>query len=282
MTVGTLKAAVERCAKQLYPVQVQIKEALRKSPVLHVDETGLYVMGKRMWLHTTVTPNLTLYAVHAKRGGEALCAIGVLADYAGVAVHDGWGAYWQFLCDHALCNVHHLRELLFVQQQEGQTWANKMSTLLLSMKDAVKQAREQGLTCLTQAALTQWKSEYQTLLQEGWQANPLDPPPVAGKAKRGRPKQSAARNLWHRLTNYQDAVLRFSEDFRVPCDNSQAERDIRMVKVQQKISRCFRSLAGAQAFCCLRGYISTLRKQHGQLLTALQLALAGHPVSPAF
>jgi transposase len=120
------------------------------------------------------------------------------------------------------------------------------------------------------------------VLQHGWQANPPDPAAVDGVAKRGRRKQSAARNLLTRLCRHQDAVLRFLEDFCVPFDNSEAERDLRMVKVQQKIAGGLRSLAGAQAFCRIRGYLSTLRKQGGQVLTALELALAGHPVSPAF
>jgi transposase len=161
-------------------------------------------------------------------------------------------------------------------------WASNLSALLLSMKEAVKQAQAQGVQQLTPTEGADWHKQYQAILQEGWQANPLPPPPQATVPKRGRPKQSAARNLLRRLSKHQDAVLRFLDDFRVPFDNSQAERDIRMVKVQQKISGCFRSLAGAQEFCCIRSYLSTLRKQGGHVLTALELALAGHPVSPTF
>ncbi len=280
MSVGTLQALVERCAKQLEPVEQQIKAALRRAPVLHQDETGLYVAGQRHWMHVSATERLTHYAVHPKRGKAALDAIGILADFAGVSVHDGWSSYWQFLCQHALCNVHHLRELTFLEEEQQQAWAGEMKELLLDSKAAVEQARTQGRTSLHPLEVADWKARYQTLLAEGYQANPPDPPPEI--AKKGRRKQSATRNLLDRLSTHQEAVLAFLDNFAVPFDNSLAERDIRMVKVQQKVSGCFRSPAGAVAFCRIRGYLSTLRKQGLAVLTALEQALVGHPVSPAF
>src|SRR6266487_252819 len=282
MTVGTLKSLMERCAQQLEPVEEEIKEHLRQSAVLHQDETGLYVMGKRMWMHVSATEMLTHYAVHPKRGSEALQAIGILPGFLGVSVHDGWTSYWLYACLHALCNVHHLRELIFLHEHHQQDWADEMKSLLLMMNQAVQQAKVSGLQWLNALEVADWKAQYEALLSKGWQANPPDPPPLDGVARRGRRKQSAARNLLDRLSKHQDAVLRFLDDFSVPFDNSQAERDIRMVKVQQKISGGFRSLAGAHAFCRIRGYLSTLRKQGAHVLTALELALVGHPVSPAF
>ncbi len=282
MTVGTLKAQVERCAHHLKPLEEQIKEHLRKADVLHVDETGTYVMGKRLWTHVAATAHLTHYAVHPKRGSDALQAIGILPDFAGISVHDGWNTYWKYPCQHALCNVHHQRELTFLYEQQQQVWAAEMNTLLSQMDTAVKEARARGLNHLDPTETADWKAQYQTLLQEGYQANPPDPPPIEQALKRGRRKHSVARNLLDRLCKHQDAVLRFLECFDVPFDNSQAERDIRMVKVQQKISGGFRSLPGAEAFFRIRGYLSTLRKQGAHVLTALELALAGHPVSPAF
>jgi transposase len=151
--------------------------------------------------------------------------------------------------------------------------------LLLDIKTAVEQARAQGRTSLHPLEVQDWKARYEALLDEGYQANPPPPPPVI---KKGRRKQSAARNLLDRLSKHQEAVLLFLHDFAVPFDNSLAERDIRMVKVQQKISGCFRSLPGAQAFCRIRGYPSTLRKQGLPVLSALEQALCGHPVFPAF
>jgi transposase/uncharacterized coiled-coil protein SlyX len=280
MTVGTIETLVERCTSQLQPVEQQIKRALSHSAVIHQDETGLYVQGKRQWMHVSGTDTLTHYAVHPKRGQEALEVIGILANFQGTSVHDGWQSYWQYACRHGLCNVHHLRELPFLEEVHQQAWAGKMKSVLLSMKAAVAQARAAGQTSLPEAQCLQWRAQYQAVLQEGYQANPPDPP--TSPPKKGRRKQSAARNLLDRLSKHQDAVLAFLDDFAVPFDNSLAERDIRMVKVQQKISGGFRSPAGAQAFCRIRGYLSTLRKQGMNLLTALELALVGHPVFPAF
>jgi transposase len=280
MSVGTLQGLVERCAQQLAPVEQQIKAALSRAEVLHQDETGLYVAGQRHWMHVSATEHLTHYAVHPKRGKEALDAIGILADFYGVSMHDGWRSYWQFLCQHALCNVHHLRDLTFLYEEQLQAWAGETKELLLDIKAAVEQARAEGRSSLHPLEVADWKARYRALLAEGYQANPPDPPPEAGK--KGRRKQSAARNLLDRLATHQEAVLLFLDNFAVPFDNSLAERDLRMVKVQQKISGCFRSPAGAQAFCRIRGYLSTLRKQGIAVLTALEQALVGHPVSPAF
>src|SRR2546421_4118964 len=280
MSVGTLQGLVERCAKQLEAVEQQIKAALSRAQVLHQDETGLYVAGQRHWMHVSATEQLTHYAVHPKRGKEALDAIGILADFVGVSVHDGWRSYWQFLCQHALCNVHHLRDLTFLYEEQLQAWAGETISLLLDIKAAVEQARAEGRSSLHPLEVADWKARYSALLAEGYQANPPDPPPETGK--KGRRKQSTARNLLDRLSKHQQAVLLFLDNFAVPFDNSRAERDIRMVKVQQKVSGCFRSPAGAVAFCRIRGYLSTLRKQGLAVLTALEQALVGHPVSPAF
>jgi transposase len=280
MTGGTLKTLVDRCAEQLAAVEQQIKEHLQQAEVLHQDETGLYVEGKRCWLHVSATEQMTHYAVHPKRGKDALEAIGILPAFEGVSVHDGWRAYQSYPCRHGLCNVHHLRELTFLHEVMHQEWAGKMITLLLDIKHAVAQARTQERTQLHSLEVQDWKAQYAALLVEGYQANP--PPALPPPKRKGRRKQSAARNLLDRLSNQQEAVLAFLDDFAVPFDNSLAERDIRMVKVQQKVSGCFRSLVGAQAFCRIRGYVSTLRKQGLSVLTALEAALLGHPVLPSF
>lgn len=282
MRVGTLQEMVKRCAKQLEPVAQEIKAHLHTSAVLHQDETGVYVMGKRLWLHVSATDTLTHYAVHPKRGSPALEAIGILPGFAGVSVHDGWTSYWRYGCEHALCNVHHLRELRFLYEHHQQEWAREMKELLQFMNDAVQQAKAAEVPQLNPVEVADWKAQYAAILEKGWQTNPPDPPLPAAPPKRGRRKQSPARNLLHRLEQHQEAVLLFLDRFDVPFDNSQAERAIRMVKVQQKISGCFRSLAGAEAFCCIRGSLSTLRKQGIHVLTALEHALSGHPISPTF
>ena len=155
--------------------------------------------------------------------------------------------------------MHHLRELTFLEEELRQAWAGEMEELLLDIKVAVEQARAEGRTSLHPLEVADWKARYQGLLTEGYQANPSDPTPET--SKKGRRKQSAARNLLDRLSKHQGAVLAFLDNFAVPFDNSLAERDIRMVKVQQKVSGCFRSASGAVAFCRIRGYLSTLRKQ---------------------
>src|SRR5436309_10678763 len=190
MSVGTLQGLVERCAKQLEPVEQQIKAALSHAPVLHQDETGLYVAGQRQWMHVSATEHLTHYAVHPKRGKAALDAIGILANFSGVSVHDGFSSYWQFLCQHALCNVHHLRELTYLDEEQQQVWAGQMKEVLLDIKAAVEQARAEGRSHLHPLEMADWKARYGTLLAEGYQANPADPPPESGK--KGRRKQSAA------------------------------------------------------------------------------------------
>jgi transposase len=269
-----------RCARNLEAVEEQIKQALREAKVLHHDETGFYVMGQRWWMHNTSTKRLTHYTVHRKRGRQALDAIDILAHFHGTSIHDGLTSYWAYGCLHGLCNVHHLRELKYQVEQKKQTWAGDLIGVLLDMKQAVQQAKEAGLMCLEPVQRSKLVTRYEAAIAAGYVANPPDPPPKV--IKRGRRAQSKARNLLDRLCKHQGAVLRFLDDFAVPFDNNLAEQDLRMVKVQQKVSGCFRSEQGALAFARIRGYISTLRKQGMQVLSALEMALVGHPISPAF
>ncbi len=276
---ATITTQLQRAAALLEPVEQQIKAALIQADVLHQDESSVRVAGQRWWLHVSATSTLTHYAVHAKRGKAALDAIDILPHFGGRSLHDGFRSYWLYACEHALCNVHHLRELLFLYEEQQQTWAHEMSELLLSMKDACDQARAEGRIALDPMEIADWKAGYETVLQAGYQANPPEPP--APVPKKGRRKQSAARNLLDRLCLHQEAALAFLQDLRVPFDNSQAERDIRMLKVQQKVSGCFRTPRGAQIFCRLRAYLSSLRKQGLNLFTALQHTFLGHPLLPA-
>ena len=278
MSEGTICNLITRCAAQLGEVEQQIKAALQEAEVIHQDETGLYVGGKRYWEHVTCTPTLTHYHVDPSRGQKALEAIGILPHFKGISVHDGWASYWQYTCEHACCNVHLLRELTFLAEEQGAAWAANLKGLLLDMKEATEQARERGEPRLSALEVVDWEAQFLALLDEGDQAHPraLAPP-----GTRGRTKQSPARNLLDRLRKHQNAFLCFLEDLRVDFDNNLAERDLRMIKVQQKVSGCFRSLAGAQAFSRIRGYLSTLRKQRLPLLSALQATLCGHPVLPS-
>ena len=275
---GTLESAVGRCHEQLAETEAAIKRGVEEAGVAHFDETGLNVDGRSFWLHVASTPSLTFYAVHKKRGREAMEEIGVLPRFAGRAVHDGLPSYWQYgQCAHALCNIHHLRELIFVEEQLGQPWAKELKELLLEIKQGVSDARGQGQERLPAEVKREFAGRYDALLEIGFKANP--PPKPTGKA--GRPKLGKAGNLLERLRAHKGATLAFMEDFSVPFDNNQAERDIRMVKVRQKISGCFRTITGAARFCRIRGYISTLRKQGMPVLAALGSAIVGNPPMPA-
>jgi len=278
-TAGTLQTASLRSAAVLAPVEAAIKTALGSAAVAHADETSCDVAGKRAWVHVLSTARLTHYARHAKRGHAATDAIGILPSFGGWLIHDGWASYWQYGCRHGACNGHHLRELAAVAEAPEQAWATTLQELLRAMKRHVDQGRAAGQTASPPADLATFVARYRAVLAEGAAANPLATRPADGP-KRGRLKQSPARNLLDRLTTREAEVLAFLHDWTVPFDNNQAERDLRMIKVQQKISGTFRDPAGADAFCRIRGYLSTLRKQAQPLLTALELTVAGHPPMP--
>jgi transposase len=278
MSEGTLCTLINQCAQQLNDVEIQIKAALVQAGVIHQDETGLSVASKRYWMHVTCMPTLTHYQVHPSRGQAALEAIGILPKFTGISIHDGWASYFLYPCVHACCNVHVLRELIFLGEEQGCLWAVDLKSLLLDMKEATQQAREQGKHWLDPLEVADWEAQFLHILDEGDLAHPRASAPPG---TRGRSKQSPARNLLDRLRKYQQAFLCFLEDLRVDFDNNQAERDVRMVKLQQKVSGCFRSVAGAEAFARIRGYLATLRKQGIPLLSALQATLCGHPVLPS-
>lgn len=277
---GTFEASVEECAQKLVEPEAQIKQAIVEAEVAHFDETGLHVDGKRHWLHVASTPELTHYTAHPKRGKAATDAADILPQFKGRAIHDGWSTYFSYdQCAHGLCNAHHLRELTFQEEREGQPWARKLKDLLLEMKGEVEEAQAAGQTELAAPTLRGFEERYGQTLEEGFALNPppMDPRPPG---KRGRIKQSKARNLLGRLRDHRESVLAFLYDFRVPFENSQAERDLRMMKVKEKVSGCFRSDHGSTSFCRIRGYLSTLRKQGHPMLAALARAFKGAPLTP--
>jgi len=277
---GTLHQTVAECADNLADSCEQIKEAIKQAGVANFDETGLYVNGERFWLHVSATKTLTYYQYHEKRGSEALDAINILPNFTGTAVHDGYSCYQDYCCQHALCNAHHLRELTFLAEQYGLAWANKMIAHLLKIKEAVDDARLAGKTLLDKIAIAKFERRYQRILREGLAAD--IPPEPSDQPRRGRKKQSKAKNLLDRLSNYRKETLAFMYDFNVPFDNNQAERDIRMMKVQQKISGCFRSTMGAKVFCQIRSYISSMRKQGHNVFAVLKSVFSPNPIQPAF
>ncbi|MGH7881394.1 MAG: IS66 family transposase [Candidatus Dormibacteraceae bacterium] len=208
--------------------------------------------------------------MHAKRGTAAMDSAGILNGFEGVAIHDGWKPYKSYEVIHGLCNAHHLRELKAAGEQPEQIWARELSELLLETKARVEAAIEAKADKLPQSVLQEIVERYQLLIAEGYMLNPKWP---------GR-KQSTKYNLLQRLDSYRQDVLRFAFDFRVPFDNNQAERDIRMVRLQQKISGCWRTIEGAQAYLSVRSYISTARKQGLNALQVLERLFQADPWLP--
>lgn len=279
---GTVLQASEQLDRCIEPSTEAVKGLLRDAEVLHVDESGLRVTGKLYWLHVASTDRLTSYEVHAKRGHEAMEDAGILGAFTGTAVHDHWKPYFTYdACAHALCNAHHLRELRFIDTQYQQSWAKDMAELLLVIKAAVQATPEPAMS-LAPLELEAFEKRYDEVVQSGFEANPAPVSPPAGEGrKRGRPKQPPAVNLLIRLRDFKGEVLAFMSDFRVPFDNNQGERDIRMVKVKQKVSGGFRTLEGAKRFGRIRGYLSTARKQAKNVFEAIRDAFDGNPFIPS-
>lgn len=277
LSEGTLANARETCAVRLQPVETAIKQGVAQSAVVNFDETGTRIEGKTRWLHVASTPALTYYAVQARRGRIAMNAIGILPDFKGTAVHDALHAYFPYACAHSLCNAHLLRDLTAASEMTRQRWPQQMVALLLDIKAAVERARAADQTQLTPRRRTAFLTRYDHLIRQGFRSNP---PLHTRPCGRGRQREGPRRNLLLRLKNHVAAVLAFMHDFQVPFDNNQAERDLRMVRVRQKISGGFRSWRGAEIFCTIRGYISTMRKQGQNVLAALNSVFAGIPRMP--
>lgn len=269
MSAGSLFNFNQEAYTRLADFELIVKHQLIGQAVLHADETGINIDGDGLWLHCVSSELWTLYFPHPHRGGEAMQAMGVLEHFTGTLCHDHWKPYFQFKCQHSLCNAHHLRELERAWEQDGQQWAKKMQKLLLDMNEATHNAGG----CLSETAAGRFRRRYRNLLTRAERECP--PPAAKTTPARGRVARSKARNLLERLRDYETETLRFMTDPRVPFTNNKGENDIRMTKVQQKISGCFRSFEGAQIFCRVRSYLSTCRK-HGMAATeALRLLFAG-------
>ena len=273
---GTLTTAQATAYTRLEPIETAIVTALRQQAVLTVDESGARVAQALHWIHVAGADTLTYYARHAKRGYDAILALGILVGFTGRRVHDALAAYLKLPGLYALCNAHLLRDLIALVEDSEQAWAARLIRLLVHMKDAVAEARAAGLTELPARQRAGFEAAYTRLIQLGDKANPPSPP----TGRRGRTKQTPARNLLDRLITHRGAVLAFLHDFHVPFDNNRAERDLRMIKVKLKVSGCFRSPEGADYFCRIRGYISTLRKQDYSAFDGLVSVFAGQPYMP--
>jgi transposase len=250
--------------------EILAKNELAVAQVAHADETGINIGGKRHWLHGLSNDQWTYYHPHEKRGTQAMNDMGILPRFEGVLCHDHWKPYFKFDCTHCLCNAHHLRELQRAWEQDGQNWAKEMKTLLETINSKVIDAGG----ALDAKKSQHYRGKYSDLLKNA-QVECPEPIKPKEKGKRGRIKRSKSRNLLERLKIFENEVLRFMDIDHVPFTNNLGENDIRMTKVQQKISGCFRSMEGAKIFCRVRGYLSTCRKQGVSSSQALRLLFDG-------
>ena len=273
-SAGSIVRSVVKSAAQMESAVAEITTALSQAPVLHADESGVRCAGKTHWLHVASTAAHTLYSHSAKRGIEGISAAGVLPDYSGKLMHDFWGPYDKLEhCEHLRCNAHLLRELKACAE-DGHRWAKELAATLVAMKQKRDEALHNGSPCVAKRRRTELEARYDRWIRQGLRVHPAV---VKTQVKRGRAKQSAEHNLLMRLRDKKDEVLGFLREIALPFDNNQAERDLRMMKVQQKVSGCFRSEAGAKAFCVIRSYLATARKQGLNIIDSIRSAVLGNP-----
>ena len=273
LSKGTCVNVDQKLFKQLEPFENNLKRHLIESAILHFDETGIRCEKANHWIHTTASTQATFYSIHRERGKNALNRINILPRFNNIAAHDHWNPYFAYDVKHSLCNAHHLRELTFIHESHEEEWALKMKKFLIKAKNIVEE--HCYFDYLPIAQQEKLENEYDNIVKSGLEYHAsLQPLP---KNKRGKPKQRAGKNLLNRLSGKKEAVLLFIKNFRVPFTNNQAEQDIRMVKVKQKISGCFRKFNGGEIFCRIRSYISTARKQNWGIFNALADAIRGDP-----
>jgi transposase len=276
LSKGTLQNTRDTAFERLGPFDADLKELLPHSPLAGFDETGFRIAAKRFWLHSCSTGQHAYYAVHEKRGAQAMGAIGVLPNFRGVGVHDFWKSYFTYDMVHSLCNAHSLRDLIFIKERFSQAWPEDMTKLLIKMKEAKEKAVSRGKTAFSKTTLSNYRKRYGAIVKKGLQLNPHGPP---AEKKRGKAAKSPPLNLLERLRDHAEGYLRFLHDFKVPFDNNFSERDIRMMKVKQKISGCFRSMNGAEIFARIRSYIVTARKQCVNVFDALTNLFMGNSIA---
>jgi transposase len=278
VSTGWLSSLLPNAAARLDGFLAIAREQLAAAQVAHFDETGGRVAGKLHWIHVACNETWTLFHLNSKRGRIAMDAAGVLPDFRGIAIHDGLVVYRQYeKAQHGLCNAHHLRELAGIAELTGQAWPTRLAALLVELHVTVELAKAAGKTKLPARRLASFSKRYDALIGEGKKLNP--PPPRTGK--RGRPALGPAGSVLARLETHRADVLRFATDFPVPFDNNQAERDVRMIKVQQKISGGWRSNTGAEAFLDVRSYLGTARKHGLSAMVVLRELFTGQPWIPA-
>ncbi|GHV87384.1 transposase [Spirochaetia bacterium] len=269
VSAGSICNFKKEAYEKLETFEEWVKSQLTASGVLHCDETGININSSREWVHSVSNGLYTYYYPHTKRGKEAMDEMGVLPRTEAVLVHDHWKAYYRYEGKtHGLCNAHHIRELTGAEE-EGQQWARPMTDFLVDLNREVEDAGGE----LPETEQEEMRKRYRKIIKEAEKECP--PPPPNPPGKRGRVAKSKARNLIERLRDYEHDVLRFMTDKEIPFTNNQAERDLRMIKVHQKISGCFRSWDGAYYFCRIKSYLSTCEKHDISSADALKILFEG-------
>src|ERR1039457_6113346 len=274
LSQGTVAGITARAAGRLGGFLERAREEIAASAVAGFDETGFRVAGKLHWVHCARTGKYTLLTGHARRGTQAMEAMGVLPSFAGVAVHDAWAPHDTYTApEHQLCCAHALRELQAITDvaPEGDwCWAAQAAEAITGMQKLVSEAISQGCAAADPAALAEWTRAYRSAALIGASQT------AARSGKLMRKHNALAR----RLLDRQDDYLRFTQDRRVPADNNGSERDIRMIKLRQKISGCLRTLTAAQQFCAIRSYLSTAAKHGLSFFDALVMLTEDQPWTP--
>ena len=270
---GLIQSSTQQCSDALKNSLAQIEQGLLESTTIHADETGARCEGKTNWLHSASNQLYTLYFFHPKRGNEAMDAMGILPKYTGTLIHDRWASYDKYKCIHALCNSHLLRELKFMHEEMKRAWAEKLK-LILQMSNERKKTGN-----LTKHWRTRIRNQIESIVAS---ALPKEPKAAFIQGRRGKKPKGKAIRLLEVFKTRLDEVLLFLYREDVPFDNNQAERDLRMMKLKQKISGCFRSKKGIEMFCKIRSYISTVKKQNKNVWQAITLAMQGNPVDLRF
>ncbi len=273
-SAASIVGSVVKSAARMEPAVARIATQLSQAPVLHADETGVRCAGKTHWLHVASTAELTLYSHSARRGLEGLGAAGVLPGYGGKLMHDFWGPYDKLEhCGHLRCNAHLLRELKACAE-DGHKWAEELAATLVAMKQARDEALRSQPPHVVKRRREELEARYDQWITQGLRKHPAV---EKTRVRRGPARQSTEHNLLMRLRDKKDEVLGFLSETGLPFDNNQAERDLRMMKVQQKVSGCFRSETGAKVFCVIRSYLATARKQGLNVIDTIRNAVSGNP-----
>ena len=278
LSEGWIKTCHARLSSRLDSFLIAVTAALRAAMAVCCDETGFRFLGRRFWLHVCCTGTLTLLGCHRRRGAPGIGALDILPTYTGIAVHDHWSSYFKFSCQHAVCNEHHIRELAAASESVGQTWAVDLQHVLYAALELKRRYHGDG-QLIPPTEIATLTSRYEACLRAGYTANPQ--PHLTGPPKRGRRPRGKTLSLLDRLRDRQLETLRCLHDPHVPWCNNQAERDLRMMKGQQKISGGFRTEQGAIDFCRIRSYLATMQKNQINLFDGIVQALAGKPWLPS-